>query len=286
MHRPAPRPVRLTSIILRALLAIGLGFLGLVTLIHFRQHSMIYHPRPYDASYAQALPANGQEISYTLPFGQQLAFYVPARNNERLPRRLWIAFCGNGSLALDWTTILADYPNGDDAFLLVDYPGYGKCRGYASIASMRASSDAALNTLATRLGSSADELEPRLCAIGHSMGSAVALDFAARHRVQRVVAISAFTTLREEAARIVGGPLSHLLIENYDNRSSIAEIQKHNPETKIAIFHGTKDEVIPVRMALDLIREFPFIDFFAVDGANHVGVLSEAHDTIIHWMNN
>jgi hypothetical protein len=286
MHRPAPRPIRLTRAVARALVVIGLGFLGLVALIYFKQHSMIYHPRPYDASYAQALPANGQEISYTLPFGQQLAFYVPARNNGRLPRRLWIAFCGNGSLALDWTTILAGYPNSADAFLLIDYPGYGKCRGYASIASMRASSDAALSTLATRLGFSAEELEPHLCAIGHSMGSAVALDFAARHRVQRVVAISAFTTLREEAARMVGGPLSHLLIESYDNRFSIAEIQKHSPGTKIAIFHGTEDEVIPVRMALDLAHEFPFIDCFAVDGANHVGVLSEAHVKIIHWMNN
>ena len=38
----------------------------------------------------------------------------------------------------DWTTILAGYPNPNDAFLLLDYPGYGKCQGYASIASMRA----------------------------------------------------------------------------------------------------------------------------------------------------
>ena len=101
-----------------------------------------------------------------------------------------------------------------------------------------------------------------------------------------MAAISPFTTLGEEAARIIGGPLSHLLIENYDNRSSITEIRKRNPEAKIAIFHGTDDEVIPVRMARELAREFPLIDFFAVDGANHVGVLSQAHDRIIHWMNN
>ena len=58
MHRPAPRPIRLTRAVVRALVAIGLGFLGLVALIYFKQHSMIYHPRPYDASYAQVLPAN------------------------------------------------------------------------------------------------------------------------------------------------------------------------------------------------------------------------------------
>jgi alpha-beta hydrolase superfamily lysophospholipase len=144
------------------------------------------------------LPTNGEEISYMLPFGKQTAFYIPARNMGRLPSRLWVAFCGNGSLALDWTTILDGYPNPNDASLLVDYPGCGKCQGHASSASTRASTDAALNTLAKR-PLSEDEMEPRLCAIGHSLGSAVAIDFARRHRVQRVVAIAPFTTLREEA---------------------------------------------------------------------------------------
>jgi len=232
------------------------------------------------------LPTNGEEIFYTLPFGKQTAFYIPARNNEQLPSRLWVAFCGNGSLALDWTTILADYPNPNDAFLRLDYPGYGKCQDYASIAITRASTDAALNTLAKRRALSADEMEPRLCAIGHSLGSAVAIDFARRQRVQRVVAIAPFTTLREEAARVITGPLSYLLIENYDNRAGIVEIRQRNPEAKIAIFHGTKDEVIPVRMGRELAQNFPFIDFFPVEGADHVSVLSEAHDKIIRWMNN
>jgi uncharacterized protein len=260
--------------------------LGSGALIYFKQHSMIYHPRPYDPSYARCYWQTAKKFPIPCLLGKQTAFYIPARDNGRLQARPWIAFCGNGSLALDWTTILAGYPNSDDAFLLVDYPGYGKCQGYATIANMRASSDAALDMLAKRLGLSGEDLDPRLCTIGHSLGSAVALDFAARHRIQRVVAISPFTTLREEAACIIGGPLSHLLIESYDNRSSITEIRKRNPEAKIAIFHGTNDKVIPVRMGRELAREFPFIEFFAVDGANHVSVLSEAHDKIIHWMNN
>src|SRR5438094_2457414 len=285
MHRPTPRPILLTRAVVRALVVIGLGFLGLVALIYFKQHSLVYHPRPYDPDYARALRPNGEEISYLLPFGKQTAFYIPARNNGRLPSRLWIAFCGNGSLALDWTTILAGYPNSNDAFLLVDYPGYGQCQGYATIASTRVSSDAALNALAKRLALSEEQMESRLCTTGHSLGSAVAIDFAARHRVQRGVAISPFTTLREEAARI-GGPLSRLLIENYDNRSGIAEIRKCNPEAKIAIFHGTKDEVIPVRVGRELAQKSSFIDFFPVAGADHVSVLSEAHDKIVRWMKN
>jgi pimeloyl-ACP methyl ester carboxylesterase len=286
VHRSYAPHDQLKRLVVRGLVALFLSFFLFIALIYFKQHSIIYHPRPYGAGYAQALPANGEEISYTLPFGKQTAFYIPARDNTRLPSRLWVAFCGNGSLALDWTTNLAGYPNSHDAFLLVDYPGYGKCQGNAAIGSMRMSSDAALKTLTKRLAFSEEEMESRLCTIGHSLGSAVAIDFGARHRVQRVLAIAPFTTLREEAARIITSPLSHLLIESYDNRAGIAEIRKRNREAKIAIFHGANDEVIPVRMGHELAKKFPFIDFFPVEGANHVTVLSEAHDKIIRWMNN
>jgi len=286
VHRSYAPQNQLKRPVVRGVVTISLSFSLVIALIYFKQHSMVYHPRPYGAEYAQALPANGEEISYTLPFGKQTAFYIPARSNGRLPSRLWVAFCGNASLALDWTTILAGYPNPNDAFLLVDYPGYGKCQGYATIASARATTDAALNILAKRLALSEEEMEPRLSTIGHSLGSAVAIDFGTRHRVQRVVAIAPFTTLREEAARLITSPLSYLLIESYDNRGGIAEIRKRSPEAKIAIFHGTKDEVIPVGMSRELAQKFPFIDFFPVEGADHVSVLSEARDKIIRWMNN
>src|SRR5437588_6743479 len=145
----------------------GLSLIAL-SILYFRQHSMVYHPRLYDNSYAYALPASGVEINYTVAGGKYVAYYIPG--SQKLPRRLWLGFCGNGSLALDWTTILRDYPWNGDAFLLIDYPGYGKNAGYATIASTRVSADAALNALAKHLPQKEDEL--RLCAIGHSLGAA------------------------------------------------------------------------------------------------------------------
>jgi hypothetical protein len=71
-----------------------------VTYLYFAQHSMIYHPRPYSSDYARLAGFDGLEITYRIPAGQQTAFYIPCRND--LPRRIWLAFCGNGSLALDW----------------------------------------------------------------------------------------------------------------------------------------------------------------------------------------
>jgi uncharacterized protein len=263
---------------------VGVSFLLLAALsiLYFRQHSMIYHPRPYDESYAYALPADGVEINYSAGAVKCSAYYLPGAKAS--PKRIWLAFCGNGSLALDWTTILRDYPWNGDAFLLIDYPGYRKNGGYATIASTRASAQAALKALTERLQINEDQL--RLCAIGHSLGAAVALDFAARHNVERVVLIAPFTTLREEAATMVGGWIARLLIESYDNRANLAETMKRNPNAQVAIFHGTEDNVIPVRMGRELAREFPFAEFFAVKNADHVSVLNHGHDKIIQWMNN
>src|SRR6266404_582246 len=252
-----------------------------LSILYFRQHSLVYHPRPYDESYVYALPANGVEINYTVANAKYVAFYVPGIKLK--PDRLWIAFCGNGSLALDWTTTLRQYPPNGDAFLLIDYPGYGKNGGYATIASTRLSADAALKGVMERLRSDEDHLT--LCTIGHSLGAAVALDFAVKHRVQKIVLISPFTTLREEAASIFGGWVSRLLLESYDNRKSLADAMKRNPASRVAIFHGINDAVIPVRMGRDLAREFPFVEFFPVKGADHVSVLNHAHDDIINWMN-
>jgi pimeloyl-ACP methyl ester carboxylesterase len=83
---------------------------------------------------------------------------------------------------------------------------------------------------------------------------------------------------------MLGSWVSRLLIESYDNRANLAEVARLNPETRVAIFHGTDDDVIPVRMGRELAREFPFIDFFAIGGADHVSVLNHAHDKIIDWM--
>jgi pimeloyl-ACP methyl ester carboxylesterase len=265
-----------------AMMLAGLGVLlvGVAAMFYFSQHSLIYHPRPYWSGYEDALPEKPIEVEYTVPFGKQTAYYIPAKGGA--PKRLWVVFCGNASLALDWATIFTGYPEKSTGFLLVDYPGYGRNAGYATIDSTRATANAAFDALAKRLGINKDGVE--LCLLGHSLGAAACLDFGAQYSIQRAVLISPFTTLREEAAYVVGGLLSRVLVENYDNRKNLGEIVRRNSNVRIAIFHGTQDTDIPVRMGADLKRNFPTADFFPIQNADHATVLYVAKDQLIAWM--
>lgn len=273
-------------LIRRLLAAVLLAILAIIALVYFGQHSMLYHPRPYDARYANYLPPDGVELSFSTAAGKQVAFYLPRGLGQQLPARLWVAFCGNGSLALDWTGLIAKDLKPGDAFLLIDYPGYGKTEGYATIASTRAAADGALAALAKHLNTTTDKLEPLLNVLGHSWGTAVALDFATRHSAQRIVLISVFTNLREEAALVVGGPLSYLLSENYDNLSCLRDLARRSPPPRVEIFHGTKDDIIPVRMGSALAANFPtFVKFHPVEGGDHLSPLFTASRDILAAMN-
>ena len=236
MHRPAPRPIRADA---RGCLRTGcdrsqLSWIGRADLLQATLD---------DLSPAALRP----ELRPGVTGQRRREFPIPCLLESR-PRFIFLhaitGDCRRGC-GLRFAKWLACLGLDDDSCrgiripttrsLAVDYRDYGKCQGHATIANMRASGDAALDMLANS-SVFPGRLDPRLCTIGHSLGSAVALDFAARHRIQRVVAISPFTTLREEAACIIGGPLSHLLIESCDNRSSITEIRKRNRRRKLRSF--------------------------------------------------
>jgi pimeloyl-ACP methyl ester carboxylesterase len=278
-------PSRHRSVSSRSVLYLLVIVGAFVALLLFAQHSLIYHPRRYADGFERLLPAGTMQLEYRTDAGKQLAFYLPPRSGAALPRNVWVTFSGNASVALDWLVLAERSRARDDAFLLIDYPGYGRSEGRASIASTRASADRAITTLAERLQISGDELRSRLNVVGLSLGAAAALRFAGDHPVHRVALIAPFTTLREVAAALFTRPISWLLLENYDNRARIAELALRNPPPRVAIFHGTADTLIPATMGRELAESAPeIVEFFPIEGGTHDTVFSVAADQIVAWM--
>jgi pimeloyl-ACP methyl ester carboxylesterase len=273
---PGPR-VPLWRNLLNALLRVAV--MVVLALLIF-QSRLIYVPQRYELAAVRGELGRLEPVESDTAAGRQVAFFVPPRVGPaaRCPR-LWLVFGGNAATALGWKDFVAGCGDERCAFLLIDYPGYGASAGSPSPAAILSGTEAAVGALAARLGVARADLEARCAVFGHSLGCAAALQYAAAHRVARIVLVSPFTSMLDMARRTVGWPLCQLLHHRFDNRARLAEIAATGAPPTV-IFHGTDDEVIPVAMGRDLASGFPAIAYHEIPGADHNGILDQARELI------
>jgi pimeloyl-ACP methyl ester carboxylesterase len=244
----------------------------LAALLALAQRRMIYFPRAYPTSLP--LPAGALVLEFTTSQGRQTAFYLPpAAPQGEGGSNLWLLCGGNGALALDWLDLVSDFPDHSAAFLLLDYPGYGRCQGRPGPAAIREATEQALVALAARLGRPLPELRENLSGLGHSLGAAAVLLYAARHPVKQLVLVAPFTSLKEMATLVVGPLLARTLLHDYDNRARLREVLARQPEVPITIIHGSHDKIVPVAMGRELAGLSPRIVYREIDRGDHNYIL-------------
>jgi len=239
----------------RGLLA-GLTLIGVpLMLLAPCQSGLIYFPRPYRADTTELWRQKtaGKPVHFQTAQGRQCAFL---QGNLKSPRNLWIVSAGNGSVALDWSDWLAQNGPKQDAYLLVDFPGYGNCEGTPSPGAIRESFRAALPATLRELGSPVPLDSRRLRFFGHSLGAGASLIAASECHIQRGVLIAPFTSTMDMCRKITGLPLGFLIWHRFDNAARLAELAARGPG-KVLIFHGGQDEVIPVSMSRQLAAQHP-----------------------------
>jgi pimeloyl-ACP methyl ester carboxylesterase len=257
-------------------LALGVALLaaGGLTLLYVGQDHLIYHPVRYGPRQpADRLAKAENFLPYATEQGSQTAFYF--QPGQSPPRHLWVMFSGNASLALfTWTNLIRANADRHDAFLLLDYPGFGFCAGHPSPAGIEESANAALSALHQKLGAPL----PPLRVIGYSLGAATALQFAASHDVDRVVLLAPFTNISD-----MGRHLYHLwfvpgffIRDNFDNRARLAELARRRQPPRVIIFHGTDDECVPVAMGRELARRHPLmVTLHELPGRDHTSIFAD-----------
>jgi pimeloyl-ACP methyl ester carboxylesterase len=162
---------------------------------------------------------------------------------------------GNDPAASSRPTVLYFYGNGDalptslyhfDLFrrlgancIIVDYEGFGMSGGRPSEEGCYAAAEAAYQYLLSRT-----DIDPKkLIPAGFSLGGAVAIDLAHRHRdaIAGLITLSTFTSMREEAARAYPWiPITWLLSYRFDSERKAADLTM-----PYFAAHGAKDVNIP-----------------------------------------
>jgi fermentation-respiration switch protein FrsA (DUF1100 family) len=123
------------------------------------------------------------------------------------------------------------------AVLLYDYPGYGKSSGRPSEGGCYAAGEAALRWLIENQGVPVGEV----ILVGESMGGAIAVELATRHRVRLLVLHGAFTSVPDMAqVRFPCFPCRYLVHNRMENEAKIGLAQ-----CPVLITHGTADSVVP-----------------------------------------
>lgn len=254
-------------------IALGLLLLtAMAWLLVLAQRRMIYFPRDYLADLG--LPAAAMVLEFQTSQGHQTAFYLPPATPVAKGRsNLWLLCGGNGSLALDWLELVSDFPDPTASFLLLDYPGYGRCQGRPSPRTIGESIDQSLLALAEHLGRPPTEITGNLKVLGHSLGAAAILLYAARHPAKQLVLVAPFTSLRDMAALLVGPLLSRTLLDDFDNRARLREVLAQPVPVLITIIHGSHDKVVPVAMGRELAAFSPRIAYKEIDRGDHNYIL-------------
>lgn len=260
---------------MKACLLVFIGlFLLFALVLYLSQGRLIYFPQRYYSGKEEL--SRVDRVSYELNGKKQHA-YLLKRDSADLPDRVWWLFGGNGSVALGWVGLVEAVPASKNrAFVLFDYPGYGLNQGSPNPQRIFDSIDLAVPAVAGKLGLSEGELVSRSATVGHSLGAAVAFDFANRYKLSRVVAISPFTTMTEMAKRQVGPVLGLFVSHQYDNEKSMDGILAENRSVDVTIFHGDEDRLIPDEMGRSLAARDGSgdkVQYIPVPGAGHNDVV-------------
>ncbi|MEO7342001.1 MAG: hypothetical protein ABI073_14085 [Luteolibacter sp.] len=243
------------------------------------QSKLIYFPRPYTAGTTEEwqLNTHGKQIDFQTSQGKQRAFL---QGNLKSTRNLWIVCGGNGTVALDWSKwLVANAPTGD-AWLLVDFPGYGDCEGSPSPGRIRDSLDKAVPLAFHELGWPEHPDAGRLRFFGHSLGGAACLIAASEFKIQRGVLIAPFTSSMDMTRQVLGVPLGFLVWHRFDNSARLKDLAERGPG-EVIILHGGDDEVIPVTMSRALAaQQKQIVHLREISGGRHNDIQEKNADAV------
>lgn len=200
-----------------------------------------------------------EDVYFTADDGVELhGWWIP---NEAETTMVWFhGNAGNISHRLDNLIQLHDRV-GINVFIF-DYRGYGQSQGSPSEEGIYADAEAALDFVQSR-GTQ------RLVLFGRSLGAAVAVEMATRHRVHAVILESPFTSVRGMARRaypfLPAGLTAKIVRSRFNSISKIDRV-----DSPVLILHGDRDDIVPMDEGRELFEAANDPkQFYTIDGAGH-----------------
>lgn len=255
--------------ILRRLVWIGsVAFLGIIAVLMVLERSLIFFPTPHPAGYWHLRPAAAEDVSFTAADGTRLHGWFAA--HEKPSAVILFAHGNAGNITHRADLFQRLHQDLNCTVLMFDYRGYGKSEGKPSESGVLQDGRAARDYLAQRAG-----VEPAdLVLMGRSLGTAVAVDLAAREAARALVLYSAFPSMPDVAAHHYPWlPVRWLMRTRLDSINKIGRY--HGPLLQA---HAEEDEIIPASLGRQLFEAAPMQQkqWFTLSGSSHNDPIPDA----------
>ena len=207
------------------------------------QRHLMYHPGSDRPDLALAAVDGFREVTLTTADGLELvSWYLPAQAG----RQTLIVTHGNAGHIGHRAGKLAAFADAGYGMLLIGYRGFGGNPGKPHEDGLYLDAEAGFAFLETQ-GIAPD----RVIAYGESLGTAVAVEMAARRPLAAVILEAPFTSIANVAASHYWYvPMAHLLVlDKFDAGKRIGEVS-----APILMLHGARDTIVPTRMGRELFE--------------------------------
>ncbi len=230
--------------------AVAIGYLGLLSLLYWNQNALIFHPSQRSSAPPVLPGLVAEELALRdTPEGNG-SFH--AWHYQRLGAKKIIVFMGgNGSCMADSADRMAWLGSHfAGSIFTFDYPGYGRCSGTPSQASLTRLLERWVAHISGPLGYRVADIT----FWGHSLGAGVAAQVAELDHLGGLVLEGAFTSVAERAQEIYPFfPAQWLCRHPFEVRGRLSATST----LKILIAHSPADEVVPYSHGRALAAALP-----------------------------
>ena len=175
---------------------------------------------------------NFQEVILNTQDGDQIKTWFSGNEDSK---KIVILFFGNADSLIGYTDFFRYLTDNKIAVLGVCYRGYCGTEGKPSEENIYKDARIAVNFV------KAQYPKGEITVFGRSLGSGVAVEMAKEFNLKKVVLLSPYTSIPNAGQEIYWFlPVKYLARDELDSESKISSL-----DSKILIFHGNKDDVIP-----------------------------------------